>query len=401
MKRTLTLVLALCAAPCLAQQHFLTLPYGSGEVVLTSGWFYDDGTLHRGIDYAFPPAEPFEVRATAEGYVVAVYDELSDFGEFVVQVHNEVGPLCGRRISLYAHLERGTTTVPFKNLSEVRNDITSEDFADWQTVSQGDLIGVAGRTGLAREGRIHLHYEVNCGGYAENKSDPYDIYDTSVHYPEPCGSEHLWTECPPVQPPNTSFPTGCGASPGGIITCILVENEPGEVGKDIWVTSTYAYDGVDFTPGGGLNDHELRTGGFSDWYYALLQFNTEGLPRAKQAWVAVFFVRSPGSFNQLLYLDRPLEDWDWRVSGTGRDRERLWWVDRPDVQVGSRLPDRPLLNEWFLVDITALYNDWVGGAYPNYGIQLRPHGNGNQWAIFASSNNADESLRPRLIVVPE
>ena len=50
--------------------------------------------------------------------------------------------------------------------------------------------------------------------------------------------------------------------------------------------------------------------------------------------------------------------------------------------------------------MTDLYNAWMDGTYPNYGLQLRPTTN---WpAVFnvfwSSDYLEDPSLRPRLVV---
>lgn len=58
------------------------------------------------------------------------------------------------------------------------------------------------------------------------------------------------------------------------------------------------------------------------------------------------------------------------------------------------------MNSWYVIDISDLYNAWQTGT-PNYGIQLRPTGNNNQFSVFHSSDyTADPSLRPRLVIVP-
>ncbi|MFA5022649.1 MAG: DNRLRE domain-containing protein, partial [Candidatus Paceibacterota bacterium] len=59
-------------------------------------------------------------------------------------------------------------------------------------------------------------------------------------------------------------------------------------------------------------------------------------------------------------------------------------------------------NEWFQLDITSLVQDWVDGTCDNYGLMLwQPNGDfhyQNQEIDFATRDDADVSLRPRLVI---
>ena len=192
-------------SPVFGQENFLTLPFAVPDVVVTSGWEYDSGSCHRAIDYALPPAQPFQVRAADGGLVVAVRDDLvNPLGEFVVHAHDVIDDDCGRRLSLYAHLEPNTTTAPYRDLEAVRRDIENGDYSAWDRVSRGTPLATAGTTGKSTA--IHLHYESHCGGLFLNKTDPYFIDSASIHYnPPACPpdlSKWLWTaECPPSLAP--------------------------------------------------------------------------------------------------------------------------------------------------------------------------------------------------------
>jgi hypothetical protein len=80
----------------------------------------------------------------------------------------------------------------------------------WVPIKRGDEIGTAGDTGdmpYCPKPCIHLHFEVATAWPPKGaKVDPYDIYSKRDYYPggpnfTSCGSNHLWTECPPVPPP--------------------------------------------------------------------------------------------------------------------------------------------------------------------------------------------------------
>lgn len=100
-------------------------------------------------------------------------------------------------------------------------------------------------------------------------------------------------------------------------------------------------------------------------------------------------------------LDAIVEPWDWRTQGSGRDRERLWWADRPDAEKWNTeaLPV-PVLGEWYAVDITELFRAWQGGAYPNHGLQLRPLdiSNNNFNDFYSSDYLLEPELRPKLVI---
>jgi len=184
---------------------------------------------------------------------------------------------------------------------------------------------------------------------------------------------------------------------------IVVQPGPGE-GKDIWTTSVFSYAPGAGGPGGGLDNDELVVGGWGDLYYTLLQFNLTGMPaQASSARLEVFAFTQRGSGTTAMQLDRITAFWDWRIQGTGADRERLWWADRPSaIQcIAGTLPPCTI-GQWYSIDITGLYNGWQSGTFANYGVQLRPvPGGDNTWCEFYSSDySGDPSLRPRLVVAP-
>lgn len=174
-------------------------------------------------------------------------------------------------------------------------------------------------------------------------------------------------------------------------------------GQDIWTTSVFSFTDAGGGPGGGLNDDRLIVGGWGDLYYSLIAFDLNTLPTtASKVELQLYMPQARAAGTTALYLDRITAFWDWRTQGTGQDRLRLWWIDRPTAEqwIATALPE-PIAGQWYAIDITSLYNAWKAGTYPNYGIQLRPVGAGNNtWADFVSSNSADAAHRPRLVVTP-
>lgn len=199
---------------------------------------------------------------------------------------------------------------------------------------------------------------------------------------------------------NTCTPTGP----------TIVQPGPSE-GKDIWTTSVFSYAGNPKRPGGGLDNGELRVGGWGDDYHALIEFNTTNLPpRAQRAVVELYAVPySDGQYAPVeMQLERIVQPWDWRTNGTGLDRNRLWWADRPRSALwtgdGQNPLPQPQTDSWYSFDITNLYNAWQihGNGIDNFGIVLRPIANNQRMNNFVSSNNlAYPNLRPKLVVHPE
>lgn len=110
-----------------------------------------------------------------------------------------------------------------------------------------------------------------------------------------------------------------------ITDVVILQPGPGE-GTDIWTTSVYSYAPGGGGPGGGLDNEELRVGGWGDTYLALIEFDLTGLPQyATSAVLELYECNSHGGTSVPMYLDRITEPWDW-------DRnDRLWWADRPST----------------------------------------------------------------------
>ncbi len=183
----------------------------------------------------------------------------------------------------------------------------------------------------------------------------------------------------------------------------VITVQPGPLdSKDIWTTSVYSYAPSGGGSGGGLNDENLRVGGWGDEYYSLLQFDLAGLPTNAASAVLHLYCSSQSSGGTAMYLDRVTAFWDWRTQGTGLDRDRLWWADRPSTTLWfeGALPT-PMAGQWYTVDITGLYRAWQSGSLPNHGLQFRPveyfNNNFNQ---FRSADSTEQSLRPKLVVTP-
>ena len=193
---------------------FLTLPYLDPNIKIQQGWRYnapigpnpEDPYAHNGIDYIkgevdITPWESFEVVASADG--VAMYSEGGGYGTFVLIRHDEKDNEGNNYFTLYSHLDRVSSGIVY------RSNRWDTNYDTWTPVKRGDIIGKAGATGVTDKTWIHLHFEVQRGGYAQKKTDPYDIYKTRDYYTG-CGENYLWTTCPPSlpSPPTPKFNIG-------------------------------------------------------------------------------------------------------------------------------------------------------------------------------------------------
>lgn len=206
---------------------------------------------------------------------------------------------------------------------------------------------------------------------------------------------------PPLGPARTALPNRL---PGTLTVGShqLSYVQPGlSASKDIWVTNVYSYAPGGGGPGGGLANDLLRVGGWGDTYYALLQFDLGDLPKvARSAILRLYDGDANGGMPTAVTLYRVTSPWDWRTSGTGSDKQRLWWADQPGaVPWGASPLPAPRMNSHYDIDVTSLYNAWQSDAVPNYGLELRPVSTSNNFDEFKSSRAPDPDERPELFVI--
>jgi hypothetical protein len=161
--------------------------------------------------------------------------------------------------------------------------------------------------------------------------------------------------------------------------------------QDIWTTSVYSYAPGGGGPGGGLENDSLRVGGWGDWYYALVQFDVKALTGPVKFAALLLNAKKDDGTPVAMHLDRIVQPWSWNAG------DRLWWRDKPNAAPLGNIP-RPEVERWYAIDITDTVEAWRAGRLPNFGLQLRPAANNNNYNTFYSSRAADRSKRPRLLV---
>ena len=173
---------------------------------------------------------------------------------------------------------------------------------------------------------------------------------------------------------------------------LITSDNPRLRWKDIWTTSVYSFAPGGGGPGGGLDNDELRVGGWGDWYFALIQFEIPPLrmyPRF--AGLALYSKESEGA-SVPIEVDRIIQRWDFKRG------DRLWWKDRPGARAITTEPlPAPKKEQWYLINLTKIVQEWVEGKAENYGVQIRPANNFGSFVFFVSSKAADKSKIPRLV----
>ncbi len=209
---------------------------------------------------------------------------------------------------------------------------------------------------------------------------------------QPAGTAEVPSSSEAQQPAGTaavmsSSEYGIGAAQESALTIVL---DPGN-SRSIWTTSVYSY-AHDGGPGGGLDNDQLRIGGWGDEYWSLLQFDLSSDPKhADRAILQLYnedINATPTPFD-VYVID---QDWGWARG------DRLWWRDRPTEMHRVLSVSAPQSNSWVSIDITDVYNNWQSGT-PNYGIALRPLYTNNNFDRFRSSKFADETYRPKLLIM--
>jgi TIR domain-containing protein len=184
---------------------------------------------------------------------------------------------------------------------------------------------------------------------------------------------------------------------GHLSTCrsnaeIVASDDPSLQWKDIWTTSVYSFAPGGGGPGGGLDDDVLKVGGWGDWYFSLVQFKLPQLQRRPRFAGIVLYSKQSEGASVPLALDRIIRHWDFPKG------DRLWWKDRPGHRAVTTDPlPAPKKEQWYVIELTELVQEWLDGKSENFGIQLRPVHEFGSFVFFVSSDATDKSKIPRLI----
>lgn len=136
----------------------------------------------------------------------------------------------------------------------------------------------------------------------------------------------------------------------------------------------------------------LSLGGWGDYYYVFVQFDIDDLPDLANGGRAEIWLWGSAPNDPNLVVEKITQRWS---------ESSLSLINGPASTPLSRAPSIPKNPNWIKIDITGLYKSWKSGAAPNYGIKLTPRRNDQTNGSFASSENENADIRPRLVVMPE
>jgi murein DD-endopeptidase MepM/ murein hydrolase activator NlpD len=150
---------------------FLTLPFEpNGRMEILSGWYYNGGGFHGGIDFIngsysnISSWQTFPVIAAADGE--ACGNCSSRQGNAVFIKHNLNG------VTYYTY---------YGHLASISSDIPLGSQSRTVYVKRGQFLGWAGDTGA--RGILHLHFQLNNAN--SRPLDPYNIHMLRGAYPVP------------------------------------------------------------------------------------------------------------------------------------------------------------------------------------------------------------------------
>jgi Ca2+-binding RTX toxin-like protein len=161
--------------------------------------------------------------------------------------------------------------------------------------------------------------------------------------------------------------------------------QPGPEGQDKWVTNVYY--------GGGVDDHQLKVGGWGDIYNSLVRFDLAGpgMPtHVTLATMRLYYTGSNGVTPTGMLVDRLGTAWT----------ETYVWRDHALSYTNMLQVAAPSAVGWVDVDVTQAVNAWLADPSTNFGLQLRPTSNNNNFSFFVSSDATGDMAanRPALVL---
>jgi hypothetical protein len=163
--------------------------------------------------------------------------------------------------------------------------------------------------------------------------------------------------------------------------------QPGPESQDEWITNTYS-----FNDNYGVDNDRLRVGGWGDLYNSLIRFDltNQGLPtHVTSATLRLYNIQDLGTSATGMYVDELHTGWD----------ENYGWYDHSLSYTNISQTNAPGAG-WFDIDVTQEVNDWLANPTSNFGLQLRPLLNNNNFNDFVSSDATGAYLadRPELVL---
>ncbi len=154
-----------------ARAQFLTLPFeANSSMEILSGWYYNSGGFHGGIDY-----------------IKGNYNNLSSWRSFpvIAAADGEACANCcsrqGNAVFIKHYVNGVTYYTYYGHLASIASDIPVGSQSRTIHVKQGQFLGMSGDTGA--RGMIHLHFALMNAN--STPLDPYSIGKLRGSYPVP------------------------------------------------------------------------------------------------------------------------------------------------------------------------------------------------------------------------
>ncbi|OGG86740.1 hypothetical protein A3B87_01430 [Candidatus Kuenenbacteria bacterium RIFCSPHIGHO2_02_FULL_39_13] len=159
--------------------------------------------------------------------------------------------------------------------------------------------------------------------------------------------------------------------------------------KDTYYGTYYAKDGRP-------NNEELAIGGWGDWYYSYIEWDLTNAPSADQTIKAeaCFTVKGVAPNDPQHKLCRVTSSWT-EASVTYANYPGYTTTESADM------PNTGLSHVGDIErgDITAIYQKWMNGAYPNYGLKIHSCYNNHSNSSYYSSDYSNSSYSPYIEVI--
>ena len=219
---------------------------------------------------------------------------------------------------------------------------------------------------------------------------------------------------PPTRTPTpapTATPTPTPSTPPTVLT--LQQGLNGYAGTtdtllDWWAKDTNYGNEPTFSIRGGNYDY-----GRQDIHSALLRFDLSPLPAGASigsARLEIYLTARSNAGSAYFSPYQVMRSWTELGATWNRATSSTFWglagcnsteppnQDRSAAATDMVQPPPSITNVWVSLDVTDIVRNWVAAPATNLGVLLRDAGGNSVGYTFASSENANTSIRPRLII---
>ncbi|MBC7257980.1 MAG: DNRLRE domain-containing protein [Chloroflexi bacterium] len=219
---------------------------------------------------------------------------------------------------------------------------------------------------------------------------------------------------PPTRTPTpapTATPTPTPSTPPTVLT--LQQGLNGYAGTtdtliDWWAKDTNYGNEPTFSIRGGNYDY-----GRQDIHSALLRFDLSPLPAGASvgsARLEIYLTARSNAGSAYFSPYQVVRSWTESGATWNRATSSTYWglagcnsteppnQDRSATATDMQQPPPSITNVWVSLDVTDIVRNWVAAPTTNLGLLLRDAGGNSVGYTFASSENANASIRPKLVI---